>query len=56
MQSSPTSKKPKPQVAFGVRAVEHKEIRSMQDELVQNFHVSPTKIRKAGVEEMERIK
>jgi len=39
-------------VAFGVRAVEHKEIRLMQDDLVKNYSVSPVKIRKAGLEEM----
>ena len=53
---SPSSKKDKPQVAFGVRAVDHKEIRQMQDDLVKNYNVSPVKIRKAGIEEMKSLK
>ena len=52
MQTSPTSKKAKPGLAFGARAVDHKEIRKMQDELVKNYNVSPIKIRNAGMEEM----
>lgn len=43
-------------MAFGVRAVDHKEIRSMQDDLVKNYSVSPVKIRKAGIEEMKSLK
>lgn len=54
--TSPNSKKKQPAVAFGARAVDHKEIRSMQDELVKNYNVSPVKIRKAGIEEMQTLK
>ena len=52
LTSSPGVKKPKPGIAFGARAVHHKEIRDMQDDLVKNYNVSPIKIRKAGLEEM----
>ena len=56
MQTAPGARRPKPVVAFGVRAVDHKEIRKMQDELVKDFNVSPVKIRKAGIEEMQSLK
>ena len=56
MQASPTSKKARPGIAFGARAVDHKEIRKMQDDLVKNYNVSPIKIRKAGIEEMQSLK
>ena len=54
--TSPRSKKGKPLVAFGGRAVKHQEIRQMQDDLVKNYSVSPVKIRKAGIEEMQSLK
>ena len=30
----------------------HTEIKTMQDEIANKYHVSPTKIRKAGLKEM----
>lgn len=39
-----------------MRAVDHKEIRQLQDDLVKNYNVSPVKIRKAGIEEMQSLK
>ena len=45
----------KPKVAFGKLAVEHKEMRQIKDELINNYSVSPMKIRKAGLEEMQSL-
>ena len=38
-----------------MRQVEHKEMRQMKDDLVNNYSVSPLKIRKAGLEEMQSL-
>jgi len=53
---SPRSKQAMPKVAFGIRQVGHKEIRTLQDDLVKNYSVSPVKIRRAGLEEMQSLK
>lgn len=52
MQTSPSSKRNKPTVAFGARAVQESEIKQLREELVTNYNVSPIKIRRAGLEEM----
>ena len=52
IKTSPRSKRIKPDVAFGQAAMPHKEIKELQDEMVNKYHVSPTKIRNAGLQEM----
>ena len=42
-------------MAFGGPAMPHKELKEMQDKMVSKYHVSPTKIRKAGLEEMIKL-
>ena len=54
-QTSPKSRKKKPDIAFGVPAMPHKEIKEMQDEIVSKYKISPTKIRQAGLEEMLQL-
>lgn len=56
MQASPSSLRSKPTVAFGARAVQETEIKQLRDDLVNNYNVSPIKIRRAGLEEMQKIK
>ena len=51
-KTSPRSKKAKPDVAFGHAAMPHMEIKDIQDEMVNKYHVSPAKIRNAGLKEM----
>ena len=51
-QTSPKSRRDKPDLMFGARAMPHTEIKAMQDGMAQKYHVSPTKIRKAGLKEM----
>ena len=50
---SPGSRKEKPTVAFGARAVNEKEIKALKDDLIKNYSVSPIKIRKAGIDELK---
>ena len=56
LATSPSGKKKQPVVAFGARAVNHEEIKVLKEDLIKNYNVSPIKIRKAGLEELEQLK
>ena len=42
-------------MAFGGPAMPHTELKEIKDKIVNKYHVSPQKIRKAGLEEMIQL-
>ena len=42
-------------MAFGGPAMPHTELKEIKDKMVSKYHVSPSKIRKAGLEEMIKL-
>jgi hypothetical protein len=48
-------RKAKPGVVFGTRARPHEEVAAIEDRLKHQYKISPTKIRKAGMEELDNL-
>ena len=43
-------------MVFGARAVQETEMKQLREELINSYNVSPIKIRRAGLEEMQQIR
>lgn len=55
-QHSPgANRKLRPKVAFGERVIKHDEVSKIEGALKQQYKLSPSKIRKAGIEELVQI-
>jgi hypothetical protein len=55
-QHSPgANRKLRPKVAFGERVIKHDEVSKIEGVLKQQYKLSPSKIRKAGIEELVQI-
>jgi hypothetical protein len=55
-QHSPGDKRrAKPKVVFGKRERSHEEISKIEGVLKHQYKLSPTKIRKAGIEELDTL-
>lgn len=55
-QHSPgANRKLRPKVAFGERVMRHDEVSKIEGQLKVQYKLSPSKVRKAGIEELAQI-